>query len=73
MLVIKVCRNNDFDGDELVAAAAAAEVGDAFAAQAEDGAGLGAFGDVVFDLAVQRGHLHLGAEGGLDDGDGHVV
>ena len=56
------------DGDKLIAASAAAQEGDALAAQAEHRAGLGALGYVELDLAVERGHLDLRAEGGLGIG-----
>src|SRR3990167_7265234 len=51
-----------------VAGVAGAHAFDAFAAQAEGLAALGAFGQVDGGLALQRGHVDLAAQGG----DGHA-
>ena len=61
----QVFRDLHRNGYKLVAASGAAQIGDALAAQAEDRAGLRPLGDGELDLAVERGDLHLGAEGGL--------
>ena len=73
LLVGEACRGGDADSDELVAAAAAAQVCDAFASEPENRACLRAFRDIVFDLTVERWDFNLGAECGLDDGDRHVI
>lgn len=61
----QVLRHAYPDGDELVASAAAAEEGDALAAHTEHRARLRPLGDGELHLAVERGHLDLGAEDGL--------
>src|SRR5262249_52886274 len=45
---------------------------DAFAFEAEDGAGLRAFRDGQSFFAVERGNSDLRAEGGLREGDGNI-
>lgn len=52
---------------------AGVDVGEAFAAEAEDGFGLGAFWDGELLLAAEDGHGDGVAEGGLGEGDGHFV
>ena len=58
--------------DVLVTAAAAVQILDALAAQAELGTALGAFGDLLGDLSVHGGNLDLGTQHSLGVGDGHA-
>ena len=51
--------------DVLVTAAATVQILDTLAAQAELGAALGAFGDLLGDLAVHGGNLDLGTQHSL--------
>ena len=62
----------DLDPDQQVALVGAADVGEALAFDAELGAGLGALGDVVLDLAREGGDVDVRAQGGLGEGNGHV-
>src|SRR5690554_45521 len=45
----------------------------ALAAQAEQLAGLGAFGNLQLDPAVQGGYFQLAAQGGINNADGHFA
>lgn len=61
----EVFGNLHIDGDELIAPAAAAKIGDALSADAEDRAGGSALGDVHFHLAVKGRNLKLRAQNSL--------
>src|SRR5262249_9468128 len=72
LILVELGRDADFDVHLQVASAVLAQVGDAFAAQADDSPALGAGGN--FDggvLTVQRGDSELVAQGGLGDVHGH--
>src|SRR5439155_25603576 len=61
------------DTHQLVAAPVAVQVRDALALQAEDLPRLGGGRDLHARRALERGHLHLGPEGGLRDADRHLA
>src|SRR5437870_2227684 len=61
------------DTHQLVAAPVAVQVRDALALQAKDLPRLGAGRDLHARRALERGHLHLGPEGGLRDADRHLT
>src|SRR5689334_10582561 len=54
LLVVQLLGNDHLDGDQLVAAVAAAQIGHAFAAQAELLAGLGSGRDLETDGTIER-------------------
>lgn len=65
-------RCDDGSDHKKVAASVALQGDDAFAFDAENGAGLCAFRDGQNLLAVQRGNPYLSAEGGLRESDGNI-
>ena len=66
-------RHFDGDADEELSVAGSAEMGHAFAAEFEDGAGLRAGGDFDGGFAVEGGDMDLAAERGGDKGHRHVA
>ena len=71
--VVEVGGNFDGDADVEVSMAEALDVFDAFALEAESGAGLGAGRDFDVRLAAQRGDFHLRAESGLHEAHRHFA